>query len=252
MVTSPPYWGAQRDYQHPKQIGHERTPELYIEALVGAFREARRVLKPTGTLWLNLGDSYAASGKGGGGKLMAKRGDAWGHRDRMRGWRSAPAGYKNKDLVGIPWQVANALRVDGWYLRRDIVWEKPNPTEPTRADRPCVSHEFIFLLSKRDDYFYRQPEAQEGSVWRMQPTGAYEGHCATFPPELVERCLNRGMPAGGSVLDLFGGSGTTGLVADRMGFNATLIELNPDFADLSHERIRSDAPLFAEVEQSLQ
>src|SRR5574341_1370125 len=98
VVTSPPYWGAQRDYQHPKQIGHERTPELYIESLVSVFREVRRVLRPDGTLWMNLGDSYAASGKGGGGRLMAKRGEAWGHRDRMRGWRSAPAGYKNKDL----------------------------------------------------------------------------------------------------------------------------------------------------------
>lgn len=247
IVTSPPYWAAQRDYGHPKQIGHERRPEEYVAALVGAFNSARAVLKPTGTLWLNLGDSYAASGKGGGGRLLAKRGGAWGGRDRMKGWRGAPPGWKNKDLVGIPWLVAQALRADGWYLRRDIIWEKPNATEPTRADRPCVSHEFIFLLAKQEDYFYTLPEGQDKSVWRIQPAGTYEGHFATFPAELVERCIARGCPAGGTVLDPFAGAGTTGLVADRMARDAILIELVDGFADSARNRIIGDSPLFADV-----
>lgn len=248
VVTSPPYWAAQRDYGMPGQFGMERTPEEYVAAMVGVFQAVRRVLRGDGTLWLNLGDSYAASGKGGGGRLLAKRGGAWGGRERMKGWRGAPPGFKNKDLVGIPWMVANALRIDGWYLRRDIVWEKPNATEPTRADRPCVSHEFMFLFARNEDYFYARPEeGQDKSVWRIQPAGTYEGHFATFPPELVERCVLRGCPAGGIVLDPFGGAGTTGLVADRNGRDAILIELNPAYAAMAKRRITNDSPLFAEV-----
>lgn len=249
VVTSPPYWAAQRDYGHPKQFGMERRPEEYVAALVEVFREVRRVLKADGTVWLNLGDSYAAGGKGGGGRLLAKRGGAWGGRDRMKGWRGAPPGFKNKDLCLIPARVAIALHADGWYLRRDIVWEKPNATEPTRADRPCVSHEFIFLLTRNEDYFYALPaEGQDKTVWKIQPAGTFEGHFATFPAELVERCLLRGCPAGGTVLDPFAGAATTGLVADRLQREAILIELNPEYAEMAEKRIRGDSPLFANVE----
>lgn len=246
-VTSPPYWGAQRDYGHPSQLGHERTPEAFVAELVTVFREVRRVLRDDGTLWLNMGDSYAASGKGGGGSAMKKRGDAWGHRDRMRGWRAAPPGYKAKDIVGVPWLLAFALRADGWYLRRDIVWEKASPTEPTRADRPVSSHEMLFLLSKAPRYFYALPERQEGTVWKIGTDGATGNHFATMPCELAERCIDRGSSRGDTVLDPFGGAGTTGLVADRLGRDAILCELNPEYAAMARARILADSPLFGDV-----
>src|SRR5580692_24857 len=147
-VTSPPYWGAQRDYGHPGQIGMEKTPEEYIAALLGVFREVDRVLRGDGVCWIVIGDSYAASGKGGGGSMMIARGHQWGHRAHLKGWRSPPPGYKQKDLVGVPWMLATALRSDGWTLRRDVVWDKGSATEPTRSDRPSGSHEYIFLLSR--------------------------------------------------------------------------------------------------------
>lgn len=249
-VTSPPYWGAQRDYGDPRQLGMERTPEAFADSLVGIFAEVRRTLADDGTLWLNLGDSYAASGKGGGGSAMKKRGDAWAHRDRMKGWRSAPPGYKNKDLVGIPWLVAFALRRDGWYLRRGVIWEKVTPTEPTRADRPNVQHENVFLLSKQPRYRYLLPERQEGDVWRFASDGSHGSHFATMPAALVARCLERSTLPGDTILDPFGGAGTTGLVADRHRRNALLIELNPEYAELARKRITDDSTLFADVKVS--
>lgn len=156
VVTSPPYWGL-RDYGNPAQMGMEATPEEYVAGMVAVFREVRRVLRTDGTCWLNLGDSYAAGGHGGGGKFMAMRGGAdaqgaWAHRKKKKGWRAAPPGLKNKDLVGIPWLVAFALRADGWYLRQDIVWSKPNPMPESVADRCTKSHEYLFLLTKNNNY----------------------------------------------------------------------------------------------------
>lgn len=184
-VTSPPYWGL-RDYGTAGQLGLERTPDEYTAACVDVFRGVRRVLKDAATLWLNLGDSYAAGGNGGGGKFMAMRAGkegadgAWAHRADKKGWRSAPPGLKAKDLVGIPWMVAFALRADGWYLRSDIVWSKPNPMPESVTDRPTKSHEYVFLLSKSPRYWYdaaaiREP-LKESSVVRMsQDVEAQEG-----------------------------------------------------------------------------
>lgn len=160
-VTSPPYY-QQRDYGVDGQIGLEETPEQFIDALVDVFREVRRVLKPDGTAWVNLGDSYASGGKGGGGSFMAERKDgSWAGQSKASGWRSAPEGYKHKDLIGAPWMLAFALRADGWYLRSDIIWHKPNPMPEGATDRPTKSHEYIFLLSKSSRYFYDNDAIRE-------------------------------------------------------------------------------------------
>jgi len=155
VVTSPPYW-RQRDYGGAQQIGIEPTPELYIAGLVAVFREVRRVLREDGTLWLNLGDKWASGGHGGGGSC----GEAWAHAKDAKGWRSPPAGYKDKDLVGLPWMAAFALRADGWFLRQCNVWAKPNPMPESVRDRSTISHEYVFQLSKRKDYFYNAEAAR--------------------------------------------------------------------------------------------
>lgn len=236
IVTSPPYWGAQRDYGMDGQFGMERTPEEFVVNLVAVFREARRVLRDDGCLWLNIGDSYAASGKGGGGKMMLARGHQWGHRAHLKGWRSAPPGYKQKDLVGVPWLLATAMRADGWYLRRDIVWDKKTATEPTRADRPSGSHEMLFLFSKSTKYQFDTKALPHGTVWRVSTKG-HKGHSAAFPPDLIEPCVLAGCPVGGTVLDPFFGAGTTGLVAERNGRNSIGIELNPAYVEIAKRRL---------------
>jgi len=245
-VTSPPYWGAQRDYGVVGQLGHEKTPEAFVAELVPIFREVRRALRSDGVLWLNMGDSYAASGKGGGGKMMQSRGEEWGDRNHLKGWRSPPPGYKQKDLVGVPWMLAFALRADGWYLRRDVVWNKQAATEPTRSDRPAMSHEPLFLFAKSLRYQFDTSSLPHGTVWNISPQGA-DGHKAAFPPALVEPCILSGCPRGGMVLDPFFGAGTTGLVADRHQRDCIGIELNAAYAEIAQRRIASDAGLFAEI-----
>lgn len=289
-VTSPPYFGL-RDYGVDGQIGLEASPEKFVEEMVAVFAEVKRVLRNDGTLWLNLGDSYAGSwGARGRGKgtnasrpdLEAKHGTDAPNR---HGFPSL--GVKPKDLIGIPWRVAFALQADGWYLRQDIIWHKPNPMPESVTDRCTKSHEYIFMLSKKKNYFYsnddiREPiksgnngsigvvekaggtaftqdgkpirsdrqydtikGANKRSVWTV-PTMPYrEAHFATFPPDLIEPCILAGCPTGGTVLDPFGGAGTTGLVAARLQRNAVLIELNPAYAAMAEHRIHDDAPLFA-------
>jgi DNA modification methylase len=311
VVTSPPYW-RQRDYGKAGQIGLEQTPEEYIERLVPVFRDVRRILRSDGSLWCNIGDKWASGGKGGGGSFMAERGQAWAHAKDSKGWRSPPVGYKDKDLVGVPWMLAFALRADGWYLRQCNVWAKPNCMPESVRDRSTVSHEYVFHLTKNNDYFYdcdaaRTPpapatetrlaqdlESQEGSlranggaktngpmkavgkrsdkqrghtrkhagfndrwdamerdgqmanganlrsVWWISPASYDDGHFAVMPDKLAEICIVAGCPKGGTVLDPFGGAGTTGLVADRLQRNAILLELNPEYAAMSERRINGD------------
>ena len=270
-VTSPPYYGL-RDYGHAGQIGLEETPDAYVARLVDVFREVRRVLRDDGTLWLNLGDSYAAGGNGGGNKNDTNVGSL------TVGRKLPPSGYKSKDLLGIPWMVAFALRADGWWLRQDIIWHKPNPMPESVTDRCTKAHEYLFLLTKSARYFYDADSIREAptgrtdalsvintgannerekrtlnndgtiganarSVWPIA-TQPYSGaHFATMPPALAERCIKAGSKPGDMVLDPFGGANTTGLVADRLGRSATLIELNPEYARLARERITADAPL---------
>ncbi len=340
VVTSPPYFGL-RDYGHDGQIGLEPTPDEFVAALVEVFREVRRVLRDDGTVWLNLGDSYASMKGAACGvdlKHPARRGYA-------RPQDKLMVGFKPKDLIGIPWRVAFALQADGWYLRQDIIWHKPNPMPESVRDRCTKAHEYIFMLSKSPRYYFdheaiKEPAVQAGrvradkmggnkgdvvnhspgstftgaenrnkrSVWTVTTKPFKGAHFATFPPDLIEPCVQAGCPekccskcyspfrpiyrreapprhvdpseidrfgdgsagvhrkvggqyqkwlnenpkqftgyepscdcgaeaAPGTVLDPFGGAGTTGLVAKRTGRNSISCELNADYAQMARERI---------------
>lgn len=392
VVTSPPYFGL-RDYGHDGQMGLEPTPTEYVAGMVDLFREVRRVLRDDGTLWLNLGDSYAGSGKGANpdgtphpanlsGKQGTNKGTVTGINVPQR---AGAIGLKPKDLIGIPWRVAFALQADGWYLRQDIIWAKPNPMPESVRDRCTKSHEYIFLLAKSERYYFdaeaiaeplsessierlsqetladqrgsdRVPGKTNGrtkavskyhddegtvdpahrtkdglggekfastlaasvargtrnkrSVWTVTTKPFKGAHFATFPPDLIEPCILAGSPReccavcgapvervvertpatvqspasdygdgagrndGGrsmlvgatsetiayspscacgsgtkaaTVLDPFGGAGTTGLVASRHGRAAILCELNPEYAAMARDRINDDSPLFPDA-----
>ena len=291
VVTSPPYFGL-RDYGVVGQIGLEPSPDAYVAKLVAVFAEVRRVLRDDGTLWVNLGDSYTT-----GASTAARKSDPKAVGDVSGGVRriGTPDGMKAKDLIGIPWMVAFALRADGWYLRSDIVWHKPNAMPESVKDRPTKAHEYLFLLAKSERYYYdvsaiaeplasdpatwgrhshKDPGAnaviprpmfgpQRGgrdgtefgngktrnrrSVWTVATTPYSGAHFATFPPALIEPCILAGSRPGDTVLDVFAGAGTTGVVAANHSRNALLIELNPAYAALARERIKNDNPLFADV-----
>lgn len=276
-VTSPPYFGL-RDYGVDGQIGLEPTPDEFVQAIVTVFREVRRVLRDDGTLWLNLGDSYASKPNGplGAGGHKAQAPHVAVRTAHARRSSQIPGGLKHKDLIGIPWRVAFALQADGWYLRQDIIWHKPNPMPESVRDRCTKAHEYVFLLSKAPKYHFdweamredavkgasgstfnsgKTAEHQLGrssdkeriddgkrnrrSVWSIA-TKPYKGaHFATFPPDLIEPCILAGCPAGGTVLDPFGGSGTTAGVALAHDRRAVLCELNPEYAELVPARIAS-------------
>ena len=285
--------GAERK---DRQIGLELTPESYVQKMVDVFREVRRVLRNDGTLWLNLGDTYSA-------QRWTKKGETTTPAQPMNGmsdtWRAiAPtkeSGLPDKNLVGIPWHVAFALQADGWYLRQDIIWHKPNPMPESVTDRCTKAHEYIFLMSKNPNYYFDNESIKERSVWDVDgngtikraerqreglksnpteikngirikyPNGKHgegqqspktiygkrnkrsvwsvtvkpykEAHFATFPKELIEPCVLAGCPKDGTILDPFGGSGTTAEVAIENGRNALLIELNPEYIELAKTRI---------------
>lgn len=171
IVTSPPYW-RQRDYGIAGQLGLEQTPEEYVDGLLKVFRQAHRVLRSQGTLWINIGDKWASGGNGGGGSFMDARGEAWAHAKDSKGWRSPPSGYKDKDLVGVPWLLAVALRNDGWYLRQCNIWAKPNCMPESVTDRSTIAHEYVFHLSKSNDYWY------DAEAARTPPTPSTETRLA--------------------------------------------------------------------------
>lgn len=323
-VTSPPYFGL-RDYGVKGQIGLEKSIDAYVTELVAVFCQVRRVLEDDGTLWLNLGDSYNAAGRTGHGtREGCKQGTNRASAEGLDNCRVTAHGLKPKDLIGIPWRVAFALQADGWYLRQDIIWSKPNPMPESVTDRCTKAHEYVFLLSKRERYYFDQEailepcspnthdrlsqdvqnqigstrvpgktngnmkavgrkswkgsefhtgktgEHQLGrsqsnrkydpgtgnknnpsfdaamaimpenrnkrSVWTVT-TQPYKGaHFATFPPKLITPMILAGCPVGGTVLDPFGGSGTTGEVAESCGRNSILIELNPAYIELQKQR----------------
>ena len=346
VVASPPYWGL-RDYGHAEQIGLESTPEEYVANMVAVFRKVRRVLRDDGTVWLNLGDSYGNPSAGRNDTDHMADGRPGGMSSKHEGTTKHTANtVKPKDLVGIPWRVAFALQADGWYLRSDIIWSKPNPMPESVTDRPTKSHEYVFLLSKSQRYYFDQeavrephtatigPRRDNGEGDRFVDLGMYSGrvgnpeagrnirsvwtiatqpypgaHFATFPPALVEPCVKAGTSergvcaecgapwvrvtkvdhearsgndhaddlkhgAGGTpgngrfrkqqwlerqaatreekwmrscahqgdqsvpatVLDPFGGSGTVGMVAEKLSRGAILIELNPEYVELAEER----------------
>ena len=231
-ITSPPYFGL-RDYGIDGQIGLETTIDEYISRMVEIMREVRRVLKPEGTLWLNIGDSY--NGSGGAGGDYNKGGLRQGQ--PKYGRKNDPS-LKPKDLMMIPARLAIALQADGWYLRSDIIWSKPNPMPESVKDRPARKHEYLFLLSKNRKYYYNA-DINKRSVWNVK-TKPYSGaHFAVFPPDLIEPCVLAGCPVNGTVLDPFGGSGTTAGVALKNRRNAILCELNPEYAKLIPQRIEA-------------
>jgi DNA modification methylase len=315
VVTSPPYWRL-RDYGVAGQIGLEPTYKNYIEQMVLVFREVRRVLRADGTLWLNLGDSYATGTAGARKPTQTSKHGYWENPAITHRIHGASDGLKPKDLCGIPWRVAFAIQADGWWLRQDIIWSKPNPMPESVTDRCTKAHEYLFLLSKSERYYFnaeaikesavgttehdltgcgasapgqtRQngnrgrasgnkshkavtkyessdseehrtkagllkisqtayPKRNKRSVWEVATQPFHGAHFATFPPALIEPCILAGCPKGGTVLDPFGGAGTTGLVADRLQRDAILIELNPADAKMAHSRMVDDAPLFAQV-----
>lgn len=235
-VTSPPYFGL-RDYGHPDQLGLEPTPEDYIDNMVAVFREVRRVLKDDGTLWLNLGDSYYSGN--GQPKGRDDRSPSRNFSRELYRWADRPGmGLPKKSLVGIPWLVAHALQKDGWTLRAEIIWHRPTGfIESGVTDRPYRKHETVFLLSKSRRYYF-DPEARAlGTVWSIEPERGIRGHNAAFPAELPRRCIAAGSRPGDLVLDPFSGSGTTGEVALLQGRGYLGCEINPDYVDLSRERL---------------
>jgi hypothetical protein len=291
-VTSPPYFGL-RDYGTENQIGLEETPEAYVAEMVAVFREVWRVLADDGTLWLNIGDSYASfrdgkatpdTTRGISTGTLVPKGSA---KNRMASTFSGSK-IKHKDLIGIPWRLAFALQDDGWYLRSDIIWHKPNPMPESVRDRPTKSHEYVFLLTKNAKYYYDHQAVKEpattGSWDAMPPIGGkkqtegngnntYSGnrppsdglrnrrdvwtiatkpfkgaHFAVMPEALVEPCILAGSAEGDTVLDPFTGSGTVAVVANRHGRNFVGTELNAGYAEIARERITAAAPMFNEVE----
>ena len=247
VVTSPPYFGAVRQYEGTQHIvewggalGSERSPEAYVCHMVEVGREMRRILKPDGAFWLNIGEVYAASGKGGGGNQGDRA--SWATINTRAGYRMPPAGYKPKDLTLAPFKVAEALRVDGWYLRSTVVWRKPAAVEPMRLDRPALSHEYLFLLTKARHYSTRDPgESWWGhSVWDINPS-LNSAHPGTFPDELPRRCIVASSHPEDVVLDPFNGSGTTGAVALRLGRRYVGLDLSREY--LTQQAIHRVDPL---------
>jgi DNA modification methylase len=365
IVTSPPYYGL-RDYGNASQLGLEETPEDYVAEMVAVFREARRVLRDDGTLWLNIGDSYSTHAAGKVSNPMAKSTlagvktqEVANSSSRAQGKYRKDASLPEKNLIGVPWRLAFALQADGWILRQDIIWHKPNPMPESVRDRCTKAHEYVFLLSKSSRYLFdseaiaekaadssmarwaqdgladqqgsdrvpgktngpmkavggaARPQAQRAvelarehglteehiaairsvgitdvgkarvtqdgagkndpkvqaladeakailggyyreflisdlrnkrSVWSIATMPFKEAHFATMAPELARTCIMAGCPLGGTVLDPFGGAGTTGLVADQLQRNAVLIELNPEYVEIARKRINADAGMFA-------
>lgn len=346
VVTSPPYYGL-RDYGVEGQIGLEKTPEEYVRKIIEVFRQVKRVLRNDGTLWLNLGDSYAGSWGAqsrpngndikstlqGGSSLSARQIENHPRGSHTGSVKNTP-GLKPKDLIGIPWKVAFALQADGWYLRQDIIWSKPNPMPESVKDRCTKSHEYIFMLSKSEKYYYDQESIKEPasfsteerknrshngqkgmtakkinvmdpvkipsgwdtdkgsygsihkdgrtksdkqrghsrrhagfnerwdhmtkgeqcsgmrnkrSVWTIATQPFPDAHFATYPEELIRPCVLAGCPTGGTVLDPFGGAGTTAIVAMSFMRNSILIEINPAYIDITVKRIKKKNSMFDSV-----
>ena len=269
VVTSPPYWGL-RDYGEDDQLGLEETPEEYVDNMVKVFREVRRTLKDDGTLWLNLGDSYSS-----GGRSTTTNQTLRGNNDYGVTRPKPSENIKPKDLIGIPWRVAFALQQDGWYLRQDIIWHKPNPMPESVTDRCTKSHEYIFLLTKSANYYYDAESIKEKtltndntnrdrdktrlnntpgrtrmaglktnnyekrnkrSIWKINTKPYKDAHFAVFPEKLPELCIKAGSKKGDIVLDPFFGSGTTGFVAQRLYRKWLGIELNPEYIKIANKR----------------
>ena len=235
-VTSPPYWGL-RDYNHPRQIGTEQSPEIYIKNLVDIFREVRRVLRKDGTFWLNIGDGYARNGGVGNCGPNAIVGNTKKLIQRRNCKVPHCWGLKDRDLMGIPWRVAFALQEDGWILRSRITWIKKSAMPESVKNRPTNATEDIFLFTKSIKYYYdpdgvREPTgANLRNYWILGPDPNAYGHPAAFPRELARRCILLGSREGDTILDPFGGCGTTGFASQELNRKSILIEINPSYVE---------------------
>jgi site-specific DNA-methyltransferase (adenine-specific)/site-specific DNA-methyltransferase (cytosine-N4-specific) len=240
-VTSPPYWGL-RDYGIKNQIGSEMVLCDYITKLVNVFQEVYRVLSSDGTLWLNIGDSYTSGGRTWRDSDKKNRGRGMDYR------APTPEGLKPKDLVGVPWRLAFALQAQGWHLRSDIIWHKPNCQPESVKDRPTRAHEYLFLLTKSEKYYYDYEASSEPTkegngyknkrtVWSINTEPFNGAHFAVFPPSLIKPCINIGSKPNSIVLDPFFGSGTVGVVCLQTNRRCVGIELNPEYTKIARKRI---------------
>ena len=243
VITSPPYWSL-RDYEVRNQIGCFESLSDYIEDIVAAFRQIRRVLAPDGTVWLNLGDAYTS------GNRQYRAPDKKNPARAMATRPPTPEGLKPKDLIGIPWRLAIALQTDGWWVRSEVIWSKPNAHPESVKDRPTKAHETVFLLSKDKEYFYdvcaiKGPNDRRlRTVWQI-PTEAQKAnddsvvnHPAVMPTAIAERCIQLTSKSGDYVLDPFAGSGTTLLASEKLGRKWVGIELKPAYIRLIRERLK--------------
>ena len=235
IVTSPPYWGL-RDYGIEGQIGLEEKLQQYINKLTAVFSEAKRVLKNDGVFWLNIGDGYTSGNRGY--RAPDKKNPARAMSVRP----DTPDGLKPKDLLGIPWRIALALQADGWFLRSDIIWNKPNAMPESVKDRPTRSHEYIFMLTKREKYYYDYQAIKENgrnkrTVWNVNTTPFPDAHFATFPPALIEPCIRSSTRENDFVLDPFFGSGTVGVVCQENHRRFIGIELNNEYVRIAQKRL---------------
>ncbi len=240
VVTSPPYWGV-RDYGITNQIGSEPDLSDYIHDLVEIFSEVRRVLTSDGTFWLNIGNTYTSGGRKWRDSDAKNKGRAMSYRP------PTPEGLKKKDLIGVAWMVAMACQQEGWYLRNDIIWQKPNGQPESVKDRLTVSHEYVFLFSKSEKYFFNQDRIKESykngagrknkrTVWSINTEPCPEAHFAVFPRNLVKPCILAGTEEGDLVLDPFYGSGTVGVVSKELNRKCLGIEINPEYVDISRKK----------------
>lgn len=237
IVTSPPYWGL-RDYGIDGQIGLEQQLQQYINKLVAVFSEAKRVLKKDGILWLNIGDGYTSGNRGY--RAPDKKNPARAMSVRP----NTPDGLKAKDLLGIPWRLAFALQADGWYLRSDIIWNKPNAMPESVKDRPTRSHEYVFMLTKSEKYYYDNTSIKENgrnkrTVWNVNTMPFAEAHFATFPTALIDPCILAATRKNDYVLDPFFGSGTVGVVCQEHNRKFVGIELNNEYVKIAQKRLNS-------------
>jgi site-specific DNA-methyltransferase (adenine-specific) len=240
VVTSPPYWGL-RDYAKKGQIGSEENLTEYLARLVAVFTEVKRVLRLDGTAWLNCGDSYTS------GQRKYRAPDPK-YPARAMQWRpQTPTGLKSKEIIGVPWRLALALQDAGWYLRTDVVWEKPNAMPESVKDRPSRSHEYLFMLTKSASYYYDYSASREEvngkvrnqrTVWSIRTQPLADAHFATFPERLVERCIGVSTKPKDMVLDPFFGSGTVGIVCNSMKRRFVGIEINNKYINIAVRRMK--------------
>lgn len=240
-ITSPPYWGV-RDYGIPEQIGAEPDLNDYLNKLVSIFSEVRRVLRPDGTFWLNIGNTYTSGGRKWRQEDEKNKGRAMSYRP------PTPVGLKKKDLIGVAWMLALACQEEGWYLRNDIIWYKPNCQPESVKDRFTVAHEYLFLFSKSQDYFFNQEAIKEPTtngnglknkrtVWSINTEPCQEAHFAVFPRALIRPCILAATNPGDLVLDPFFGTGTVGMVSAELDRECVGIELKQDYIRIAEKRL---------------